>query len=675
MSINSSDTHKGDIQIVDDNLDNLNILASMIKKHGYDARMAINGELALKSIRSHPPDLILLDILMPGLSGFEVCKQLKADALTNKIPIIFISALYKATDKLKAFSIGAVDYITKPFQKEEVMARVETHLSLRKIQKRLKTQNAMLQQEISDRKQAGELLRESEKINRNLLSNLNAGVVAHAPDTSILMANPAACKLLGLTENQMMGIEAIDPQWSFLRDDGSVMPLDEYPVNQVLSRKDVLLNLVVGINRPKTGDVVWLLVNGFPVTNDSGEIEQIIINFIDITKRKRAEEEKARLEGQYRQAQKVEAIGRLAGGVAHDLNNLLVPILGYGEMLVDDFSPEDARRESARQIVNAGFRARNLVRQLLAFSRKQALEYRTLDLNKIIGGFEKLLRRTIREDIGIKIILSPDIRTIRADIGQIEQVIMNLAVNAQDAMPQGGKLILETAMAELDEEYAAPRPGVQPGSYVMLAVSDTGCGMDEETCEQIFDPFYSTKGEQGTGMGLATVYGIVKQHGGNIWVYSESGKGASFKVYLPVSEETHIEKKTLKKAAEDTHGSETILLVEDNEKVRGFIYTILKRMGYTVLKAENGAEALPVLASHAGQVNLLLTDVVMPGMSGKALFAKAAEKHPDLKVLYMSGYTGNVIVHRGVLDEGIAFIQKPFPVKALAAKVREVLDN
>ncbi len=541
MSINSSDTHKGDIQIVDDNLDNLNILASMIKKHGYDARMAINGELALKSIRSHPPDLILLDILMPGLSGFEVCKQLKADALTNKIPIIFISALYKATDKLKAFSIGAVDYITKPFQKEEVMARVETHLSLRKIQKRLKTQNTMLQQEISDRKQA--------------------------------------------------------------------------------------------------------------------------------------EEEKARLEGQYRQAQKVEAIGRLAGGVAHDLNNLLVPILGYGEMLVDDFSPEDARRESARQIVNAGFRARNLVRQLLAFSRKQALEYRTLDLNKIIGGFEKLLRRTIREDIGIKIILSPDIRTIRADIGQIEQVIMNLAVNAQDAMPQGGKLILETAMAELDEEYAASRPGVQPGSYVMLAVSDTGCGMDEETCEQIFDPFYSTKGEQGTGMGLATVYGIVKQHGGNIWVYSESGKGASFKVYLPVSEETHIEKKTLKKAAEDTHGSETILLVEDNEKVRGFIYTILKRMGYTVLKAENGAEALPVLASHAGQVNLLLTDVVMPGMSGKALFAKAAEKHPDLKVLYMSGYTGNVIVHRGVLDEGIAFIQKPFPVKALAAKVREVLDN
>jgi len=396
---------------------------------------------------------------------------------------------------------------------------------------------------------------------------------------------------------------------------------------------------------------------------------------IDITERKQAEKEKARLEEQYLQAQKVEAIGRLAGGVAHDLNNLLVPILGYGEMLMDDFAPTDVRRESVKQIVNAGFKARDLVRQLLAFGRKQSLKYKTLDLNTIIRRFEKLMRRTIRENIDIKIILSPDIRLIMADIGQIEQVIMNLAINAQDAMPEGGRLTIETSMTELDEEYAASRPDVKPGLYVMLAVSDIGCGMDDETHGLIFEPFFSTKGDQGTGMGLATVYGIVKQHGGNIWVYSEPGKGATFKIYLPVSEEAHIETIAKEKRVGNLLGSETILLVEDNEQVRRLAHAILKNRGYTVLTAENGSDALAVLASHAGPVHLLMTDVVMPGMNGKELFNKATEKHPDLIALYMSGYTDNVIAHHGVLDEGVHFIQKPFSVNSLAAKVREALDN
>ena len=327
------------------------------------------------------------------------------------------------------------------------------------------------------------------------------------------------------------------------------------------------------------------------------------------------------------------------------------------------------------EILKAGFRARDLVRQLLAFSRKQTLEYRVVDMNEALTGFDKLLRRTIREDIKIEIIPSTDIRAVMADIGQIEQVIMNLAVNAQDAMPEGGRLTIETATVDLDEEYAATHPGVKPGAYVMLAISDTGCGMDDKTRGQVFEPFFSTKGKLGTGLGLSTVYGIIKQHGGNVWIYSEPGMGTTIKVYLPVSGEAHVEEETSEKTAADPKGFETILLVEDDKLVRDLAHSILKRQGYTVLVAEDGPEALTVLEAHDDPVDLLLTDVVMPEMNGRDLFDKVAEKHPDTKVLYMSGYTDNVIAHRGVLDEGTAFIQKPFNVQALAAKVREVLDD
>ena len=394
-----------------------------------------------------------------------------------------------------------------------------------------------------------------------------------------------------------------------------------------------------------------------------------------ISDRKRAEKEKDRIEAQYRQSQKVEAIGRLAGGVAHDLNNLLTPIIGYGELLSGEFSLGDLRRESIDQIMQAGYGARDLVRQLLAFSRKQKLKYQPLNLNKTIRGFQKLLRRTVREDIELSIIMSPDIQTIRGDIGQIEQVIMNLFVNAQQAMPNGGKLTIETAMAELDEAYAADQPHTQVGQYVMLAVSDNGLGMDEETQEHIFEPFFSTKGEQGTGLGLATVYGIVKQHGGHIWLYSEMGKGTIFKVYLPVSEEMPIETHSEKETAVDMKGTETILLVEDNAQVRRLASVVLRRQGYKLLIAEHGDKALRLLRNHKGKVDLLLTDVVMPDMNGKELLTKVEEICPHIRVLYMSGYTDDIIAQRGVLDESARFIEKPFTVQGLATKVRAALTS
>jgi two-component system cell cycle sensor histidine kinase/response regulator CckA len=422
------------------------------------------------------------------------------------------------------------------------------------------------------------------------------------------------------------------------------------------------------VNKKKDGTLYTEEAAISPVRHHSGKTINYVAVKHDIT-------QSIRLEEQYQQAQKVESVGRLAGGVAHDLNNLLSPILGYGELLLDALGPGDARRESVDEILRAGFRARDLVRQLLAFGRKQALDYKPLDINKVIGNFQKLLRHAIREDIEIEIIPSPDIRVVMADIGQIEQVIMNLALNAADAMPEGGRLTIETARVDLGEDYAAAHQGVKPGAYVMLAVSDTGMGMDDETCKHLFEPFFSTKGEQGTGLGLATVYGIVKQHGGNIWVYSEPNRGTTLKIYLPVSEEAHVEEMTSKKPATGLTGSETILLVEDSEQVRHLVHALLERQGYLVLAAENGPEALTILASHDGPVHLLLTDVVLPGMNAKELFARATEGHPGLKVLYMSGYTDNVIAQRGVLEEGTAFIQKPFSVQILAAKVREVLEQ
>jgi PAS domain S-box-containing protein len=385
--------------------------------------------------------------------------------------------------------------------------------------------------------------------------------------------------------------------------------------------------------------------------------------------------EEVNLREQMRQAQKVEAIGRLAGGVAHDLNNLLSPIIGYGEMLLDDLNARDARRDAVKQIVHAGMRASDLVRQLLAFSRKQVLDFKAVDINGTIQGFEKLLRRTIREDIGIKTILSPNIRPVMADIGQIEQILMNLAVNAADAMPKGGHITIETDLVELDEAYTAARADVQPGLYLLLAFSDTGCGMDSETRERIFEPFFSTKGVHGTGLGLATVYGIVKQHGGNIRVFSEPDQGTTFKIYLPATLNELVEGAPVQKEGTDFTGSETILLVEDNEQLREMAHVVLERKGYTVLGAENGEAALDLLATPARPLHLLLTDVVLPGMNGHELSQRVQERYPELKTLYMSGYNDDVIAHRGVLEQGVQFIQKPFSVQNLAAKVREVLEG
>jgi two-component system, cell cycle sensor histidine kinase and response regulator CckA len=421
----------------------------------------------------------------------------------------------------------------------------------------------------------------------------------------------------------------------------------------------------------KNGDIGIGLMSASILNINGEDVIQSITK--DITERKQAEKEKEVLEKQLIQAQKLDSLGRLAGGVAHDLNNLLSPILGYSELLLDDFAINDQRKEKLEQINKAGVRARDLVHQLLAFSRKQTLEFKPVNINNVLTDFGKLLQRSIREDIEISIGQSPLMKPIMADIGQIEQVIMNLSINAADAMPEGGKLIIETALAELDETYTSTHSVVNPGEYVMLSFSDTGHGMDEGTRLKIFEPFFSTKGKQGTGLGLATVYGIVKQHKGNIWVYSELGNGTIFKVYLPITERVPADVSIKKKASLEVKGHETILLVEDDKQVRDLAHVILMENGYTVLPAQNGKDALKVCALHEDPIDLLLTDVVMPEMNGKALFSILREKQPNMKVIYMSGYTENIVSHHGVLDEGLQFIQKPFTVYNLTAKVRDAL--
>jgi PAS domain S-box-containing protein len=440
-------------------------------------------------------------------------------------------------------------------------------------------------------------------------------------------------------------------------------------------------NTIRNPNRTKDGRIIHCVWHNSALKDERGRVIAILSQVEDVTAHMQAEEEKKQLELQVRQAQKLESVGRLAGGIAHDLNNLLSPILGYAEIVLADTSGNDPRYAATEQILGAGERARDLVHQLLAFSRKQTLQFVSVNLNDLLERFLRLLVRTIREDIDIRLELLPDLPAINADMGYLEQVIMNLAVNAQDAMPDGGVLVLKTDLVTSEEKDEPGLQGVSPGRYVLLEVRDTGEGMARSVQDHIFEPFFTTKRQgKGTGLGLATVYGIVNQHGGSIRVRSEPGQGTSFFIFFPVHDQGEEASggngpQPSRTSVAPTHAQKTVLLVEDNEQVRSLVESILTREGFRLLVARDGLAGRELYAGHQGEVDLLLTDVIMPGMNGRELYEELVNLQPGLKAIFMSGYTDDVIGPHGVLEEGTWFLQKPFSILTLKNMVHAVLDD
>lgn len=434
----------------------------------------------------------------------------------------------------------------------------------------------------------------------------------------------------------------------------------------------------VVIERKPNGEIIrYVDLFTFPLVGMSGSTIQGVVEYVrDITEQKQAEEALRQSEEKLRQSQKMEAVGRLAGGIAHDFNNLLTAIIGYSELLLMNLDEQSPGYHDVNEIQKAGHRAASLTRQLLAFSRKQVLQPQPLDLNQVVANMHNLLQRAIGENIELISVPEPELGTVRADPGQIEQVVLNLVLNARDAMPQGGRLTIRTANMHLDDTFVQRHPEVEPGPYVMIAVRNTGIGMDAEKQSRIFEPFYTTKElGRGTGLGLATVYGIVKQSGGYIFVDSEPGQGTTFKIFLPRVDLSAPQRGWVRSPAASLQGTETILVVEDEEVVRQVVKGMLQQHGFTVLEAADGREALLISRQHPRPIHLLLTDVLMPGMNGREVVDLLLPQRPDMKVIYMSGHTENAILHHDVLEQGILFLQKPFRHDDLAAKVRQALDQ
>ena len=471
-----------------------------------------------------------------------------------------------------------------------------------------------------------------------------------------LEVNEAACKMYGYSREEFLAMRITD-----IRAEENVPRL-----LAAVERESPRVAPAVGRHRVKDGGTIEVEVAAHDLMYDGHHA--VLSVLVDVTHRKQLEE-------RLMQSQKMEAVGMLAGGIAHDFNNLLTIITGYSQLLLTSLPEDDRNRSSVEQIIKAGERAAALTRQLLAFSRRQVMQPKVLDLNTLVGGMAVMLRRLIGEDIELHLALGKDLGRVHADPGQIEQVIMNLVVNARDAMPKGGVLTIETNNIDLTRDDTSARPAVKPGPYVMLAVSDNGIGMDEATRARLFEPFFTTKGQgHGTGLGLSTVFGIMRQSGGNIDVYSEPRNGTSVKVFLPRVDQPATTEPA-QPAAAAARGSETILLVEDEEMVRKLVLETLQMEGYHLLEASGPEQARQIVGRHSGPIDLMITDVVMPKESGRELAEKLLRRRPQMKVLYMSGYTDNAVVNSGVLGSEMNFLQKPFTPTALTRKVREVLEG
>jgi PAS domain S-box-containing protein len=633
------------VLIVNDEPDHLTLMDRLLRGAGYQVLKAKDGCEALDQARHLRPQLIISDVSMPCMDGIELCRRARADTDLCLVPILLVSAHRRdAASAIEGLEAGADEYLEAPYEPGRLIAQAA------RLVERARSENA---------------IRESEKRYRMLFESNPQPMWVFDEETLQFMAvNEAAIQHYGYSRAEFLAMTIKDIR----------------PPEDVQALLDDVGKHSRGIDRAgtwrhlkKSGEIIDVEVTSHEIVFDERPAKLVLA--FDISSRKQAEDALKKVEEQFRRSQKLEAVGRLAGGVAHDFNNILTAILGYSDLTLRSLENYDSARHRIEEIQRAAQRASSLTQQLLAFSRKQVLQPKVLNLNLIVADIDRMLRRLIGEDVDLVTILDPGLGRVKADPGQMEQVLMNLVVNSRDAMPDGGKLTIETKNVHLDSTYAQTHLSVQPGQFVMLAVSDTGIGMEAEMQEHIFEPFFTTKEKgKGTGLGLSTIYGIVKQSGGNIWVYSEVGHGTTFKIYLPLIDEAPSTEPPVA-AQQIAKGSETILMVEDEGALRELIREILEHDGYKVVVARDGRDALSISAQFEGAIDLLITDVVMPEVSGRELAERLTENYAKVKVLFMSGYTDDAVVRHGVLEEGAYFLQKPFTPDALLRKVREILDG
>lgn len=666
------------VLIVEDNLEDRKLLRINLEHHGYSVIEASNGEDALELAVNKKPDLIISDILMPKMDGFELLWNLKQNETTKNIPFIYYSAVYTGQrDKNLAIALGAEAFIEKPSEPETFWKRltetINSYLSnksarmpdmelLIKEEEFFKNYSKIIASKLDEK--VKELYKEKEKFKelsikfRTLLDTIPDFIILLSPELKIIWTNNASSKMFNKTNDELEGKYCYNVLLN------RTEPCESCPAQRVLR------SFGVETERIKTSDGKILDIRAAPVMEDKGQITAIIEIARDITEQIKTQEELL-------QAQKMESIGLLAGGIAHDLNNMLQPIIGFAQILTMNLDKSSFLYKYAENILSSANRAKNLVQGILAFSRKQILDLKPIIIDEIILNLSKILSRVIGEDIELKLNLNAKDILVMADSVQIQQILMNLATNSRDAMPKGGLFSITTELVEIDENFIRIHGYGEKGKYLLITVSDTGEGMDKETMERIFEPFFTTKPVgKGTGLGLSIVYGIVKQHSGYIDVDSKKGEGTTFRLYLPIVKECGVIKKEeeLNEESLIKGKGETILIIEDEEIVRNFIRTFLEDSDYRVIEARNGKDALEKFIENKDKVKLIVLDVMLPIKNGKQVAEEIKSIAPDIKVLFMSGYPSDIIHIKGINQKDINFISKPFHPQLFLRKVKELLS-
>ncbi len=625
------------ILIVDDEKKNLKLLKEMLKSENYSLFGALSGEEGLKMVAEISPDLILLDVLMPGIDGFEVCRRLKQEEKTRTIPVIMVTVLEEKEHRLKAMEAGADDFLSKPVDKNELLTRVKSML-------RIKSYHNALQ--------------ESEEKYRTVLEVSPDPVVVYDMVGKVVYFNPAFTSIFGWTLKERLG-KKMDV----------FVPDEAWPETKVMIDKVLAGESFSGIETrryTKEGNIINVSLSGAIYRDQDGNPAGSVINIRDISEQKR-------IEAQLLQSQSMEAVYTLAGGIAHDFNNLLSGIHGRASLMMMDIDSSHPHFEQLYGISEHVESALQLTKQLLGFARGGKYDVKSVDINEIVEKSSKMFSRT-KKEIRVHRENQENIWAAEVDPGQIEQVLLNIYVNAWHAMPGGGDLYIKTENVILDENFIVPYQ-IELGKYIMISVTDTGVGMDEESQQKIFEPFFTTNEMgRGTGLGLASVYGIIKNHGGYINVYSEKGVGTTFNIYLPTSKDQVLEQeKVLSKTV--LKGSETILLVDDEDMIVDVAQGILKLLGYNVLTAKGGKEAIQAYKKNQDKIDMVILDMIMPDMNGGEVYVKLKEIDPDIKVLLASGYSLNEQAS-AILERGCnGFIQKPFNMMDISEKIREILDK